>query len=135
MATYEPKKPEQWLREFHEAMGDKPLIERDAFGRQKAIDLRMSLITEEYHEVMDELLDMRRGGGNIEHLAKELADLCVVVIGTADLMEIPFTESFEAVMRSNMSKIQPDGTVIRRADGKVLKPANYRDADMSFLVQ
>lgn len=127
------KAPEQWLTEFHTAFGQKPLIEEDAYGRAKALDLRMSLITEEFHEVMDELLDAKNGKLNLQNLAKELADLCVVAIGTAQLMEIPFTPVFEEVMRSNMSKVGPDGKVTRRADGKVLKPKTYRPADLSFM--
>jgi len=129
----EYKKPEEWLHEFHTAMEVQPFIEQDAYGRKKSLDLRMRLISEEYKEAMDELLDARNGKGDLRKIAKELADMCVVIIGTLDLMDVSFTETFKAVMVSNMSKICPDGTIARRDDGKVLKGPHYRDADLSFI--
>jgi predicted HAD superfamily Cof-like phosphohydrolase len=33
-----------------------------------------------------------------------------------------------------MSKVRPDGTVLRRGDGKILKPDTYRPADMRGVV-
>jgi NTP pyrophosphatase (non-canonical NTP hydrolase) len=134
MDTCSTKRPEQWLEEFHHATGVLPLIEEDAFGRMRSLDLRMRLMAEEFHEAMDELLDARNGKGDLQKIAKELADLCVIAIGTCDLMEIPFTQVFAEVMRSNLSKIRPDGTVVLRPDGKVLKPDSYLPADLSFLV-
>lgn len=126
---------EDMVAEFHEAADEVPFIERDAYGRRKFVDLRMSLIREEYKELMDELLDVRNGDGDVTKLAKEMADLGVVLIGTAQLMEIPYTEIFEEVMASNMSKVSENGKIIRRADGKILKPSTYREADLSFLAE
>lgn len=124
---------EDALAEFHTA-GDVPqIIDLDAYGRQKALDLRMLLIREEYKELMDELLDCRNGVGNLEKTAKEMADVIYVVAGAAQLMEIPITRVFEAVHASNMSKVGEDGKIQRRADGKILKPETYREADLSFL--
>lgn len=125
--------PEELLERFHTAFGEKPFIERDEAGRQQMVDLRMNLIAEEYRELMDELLDLRAGKGDYQNMAKEMADLMVVVVGTAQLMDIPFTKVFEEVMASNMSKVGPDGVVLRRPDGKVLKPSTYRPADLSWL--
>lgn len=129
----EHRLPEDLLAEFHGAFGEKAFIERDAEGRRRLLDLRMDLITEEYEEVMDELCLVLSGHGQYQNLAKELADLMVVVVGTAQLMDIPFSEVFAEVMRSNMSKVGPDGVVLRRDDGKVLKPATYSPADLTFL--
>jgi predicted HAD superfamily Cof-like phosphohydrolase len=64
-----------------------------------------------------------------EALAKELADVLYVVYGTADLLEIPLEAVFTEVHRSNMSKVVA-GEVIRREDGKILKPDSYREADV-----
>jgi len=125
--------PEELLAEFHAAFDERPFIERDDAGRQRLVDLRMRLIAEEYKELMDELLDLRAGKGDYQNLAKEMADVMVVVVGTAQLFDIPFTEVFEEVMRSNMSKIPEDGVVLRREDGKVLKPPTYSPADLTFL--
>lgn len=126
---------EQIVGEFHEAVDVKPLIELDAYGRQEALDLRMRLITEEFKELMDELLDARNGQGDVIKIAKEMSDLVYVVAGSAHLMEIPLQEVFEEVHASNMSKIPEDGVVLRRADGKILKPPTYREPDLSFLTE
>lgn len=37
---------------------------------------------------------------------------------------------FEHVHRANMNKRQPDGSWLRRADGKVEKPKGWKEADM-----
>lgn len=126
--------PIEMLAEFHRAGDVTPLIELDAYGRQKALDLRMALIREECKELLDELLDVRNGQGDIAKTAKEMADVLYVVIGAAELMEIPLTRVFEAVHASNMSKVAADGKIHRRADGKILKPSTYREADLSFLI-
>lgn len=129
----EQKKPEQWLKEFHDAFGIPSFINQDSYGRTRMLELRMRLIREEFLEVMDELLDAKNGKANLRNIAKELADLCVVTIGTAQLMEIPFTQVFEEVMRSNISKVNADGTINVRADGKILKPLTYKAPDLTFL--
>jgi predicted HAD superfamily Cof-like phosphohydrolase len=129
------------LREWHRAVGEKPFIERTGKDRDNLIALRAGLIQEEWNEVAAELLNYGIGniveesltGGkssDLEALAKELADLLYVVYGTADLLDIPLEAVFAEVHRSNMSKVGPNGEVLRREDGKVLKPDNYRQADV-----
>lgn len=126
---------ESVVGEFHRATGVQPLIEQDAESRQASVSLRMGLIQEEFKELMDELLDVFNCSGDITKVAKEMADVLYVVAGTADLMEIPLTRVFEEVHASNMSKVPADGKVLRRADGKILKPATYREPDLSFLTE
>jgi predicted HAD superfamily Cof-like phosphohydrolase len=144
----------QDLRQWHEAVGEERFIERGEAGRDDLVALRSSLIAEEAQEVLGALLDYRQsqimddhfeahpetalfgpphfveGPRRYEALAKELADLLYVVYGTADLLEIPLEAVFAEVHRSNMSKIGPNGEVIRREDGKILKPDTYREADV-----
>ena len=43
---------------------------------------------------------------------------------------LPFLE----VHRSNMSKRQPDGTILRSPEGKVLKPDGYSPAELSLIL-
>jgi predicted HAD superfamily Cof-like phosphohydrolase len=129
------------LREWHRAVGEKRFVERSGKERDALIALRAGLIQEEWNEVVAELLaygignivDESLDGGkssSLEALAKELADLLYVIYGTADLLDIPLEAVFAEVHRSNMSKIGPDGEVLRRADGKILKSATYREADV-----
>jgi len=125
--------PEDRLAQFHTAADEPFYVSLDAEGRKRFLDLRMSLIAEEYKELMDELLDARNGDGDPQNLAKEMADLMVVVVGTAQLMDMPFTHVFNEVMDSNMSKVSENGKILRREDGKILKPETYRPADLSFI--
>jgi predicted HAD superfamily Cof-like phosphohydrolase len=140
------------VRQWHQAVGEKPFIERDEAARDDLISLRSTLITEEVQEALEALLNYRKtqimddyfeanpaatitGLHTVEApyryaaLAKELADVLYVVYGTADLLEIPLEAVFAEVHRSNMSKVV-DGEVIRREDGKILKPDTYREADV-----
>ena len=93
----------------------------------KLIELRKSLIREEYHEVFDEL---ESGHFYPEKIAKELADLLYVVYGAADMLGIPLDDVFEEVHSSNMSKLDENGNPVHREDGKILKSKLYREADI-----
>jgi predicted HAD superfamily Cof-like phosphohydrolase len=132
------------VRQWHKAAGEKRFIERDSEARDALISLRARLIQEEFKEVLEALLEYRVSGlvdeflpgasdnaqgEPLEHLAKELADLLYVIYGTADLLEIPLEAVFAEVHRSNMTKVV-NGEVIRREDGKILKPDSYREADV-----
>jgi predicted HAD superfamily Cof-like phosphohydrolase len=70
---------------------------------------------------------------DLEKIAKESADLKVVTYGTDAALGIDADVAFEAVNTSNMSKIAPDGSVVKRDDGKILKGPHYREADMSVI--
>ncbi|MFF1701205.1 hypothetical protein [Streptomyces sp. NPDC058252] len=150
-----PHQPMASVRQWHKAVGEQRFIERDERGRDDLIALRSDLIAEEVQEALSALLNHRKAQimddfiaasptsilmpGHprdpeapfwYEALAKELADVLYVVYGTADLLEIPLESVFAEVHRSNMSKIGPNGEVIRREDGKILKPDTYREADV-----
>lgn len=43
-------------------------------------------------------------------------------------------EAFEAIHRSNMSKLDDNGHPIRREDGKIMKGPNYQAPDMTVIV-
>ena len=90
-------------------------------------DLRIRLIDEEY----DELVEALNWGDRVQ-IAKELADLAYVVVGTAVALGIPFNEVFSALQASNMSKVGSDGTIKFREDGKVLKGPEYIEAETAI---
>jgi predicted HAD superfamily Cof-like phosphohydrolase len=141
------------VRQWHKAVGEKKFVDRDDAGRDDLIALRSTLIAEEAQEVLEALQNYAvtkvmddhfeahpetalfgpphfvEAPHRYEALAKELADLLYVVYGTADLLEIPLEAVFAEVHRSNMSKVV-NGQVIRREDGKILKPDTYREADV-----
>ncbi len=89
--------------------------------------LRLSLIEEEFKEVLEEMNTF-----NKIKLAKELADLLYVVYGTAVSFGIPIDEVFDEVHRSNMSKLV-DGKPLKREDGKVLKGPNYTPPNFDWI--
>jgi predicted HAD superfamily Cof-like phosphohydrolase len=112
------------VQEFHRATWanapDKPTIA--SVERQY---LREDLIREEWEELLEALYEQ-----DVEHIAKELADLLYVVYGTADEYGIPMDTVFAKVHISNMSKLN-DGAF--RHDGKYVKGPSYKPPDLSFL--
>lgn len=122
--------PFEMVREFHEAYGvDAPVAPTElAYKRQM---LRFSLIEEELREYREAV----SVPDNLANVAKELADLLYVVLGTAvEHGMTRFDEVFAEVHRSNMSKLGLDGKPILREDGKVLKGPNYTLADIKHLL-
>jgi hypothetical protein len=114
------------------------------------VDLWLTLMNEEAIEVREALL----------HLLKEITDLHYVYFGLttytpfdvrdADALLIGalnlgervsnmFTadelhKAFERVHQSNMSKLQPDGTALKREDGKIIKGPHYAPPDLSGII-
>jgi len=94
---------------------------------KQVIDLRKSLIDEEKDELYEAI-----DHNDILNVAKEAADLLVVVYGTCVAFGIDADAVFEAVHKSNMSKLTKDGEVIRRADGKILKSDQYQPPNLTL---
>lgn len=66
---------------------------------------------------------------------KELADLVYVIYGFANAKGWDLDEAVRRVHENNLGRcIQPDGSVQRRADGKILKNPNYPKVDLSDLI-
>lgn len=83
-------------------------------------DLRIELIREELAELQQGIAE-----GNLVLIADGCADLLYVIYGTALEYGIDIDPIFAEVHRSNMSKLQKDGTPIIRSDGKVLKSDEF----------
>ena len=114
------------LREFHETYG--AAIDQD-FSLDLIL-LREKLLAEEFYEVLQEILYFETPEFYKKKLTKELADLMYVTIGFATTFGLPLEEVFYAVHESNMSKLGPNGEVLRREDGKILKGSNYKEPDL-----
>jgi predicted HAD superfamily Cof-like phosphohydrolase len=115
------------VREFHRAFGlaESPL---PALPDEELQDLRRTLMAEEYDEYEEaEYVE------NLSHVAKELADIVYIAMGTAVSYGIPMDLVFAAVHDSNMSKLV-DGKPVYREDGKVMKGPNYEPADIDLLL-
>lgn len=82
-------------------------------------DLYMELIREEFEELKE-----GHANSDIVEVADACGDLIWVILGLANSVGIPMQAVWHQVSASNMSKTV-DGKVIKREDGKVLKPDTY----------
>lgn len=121
---------EEALREFHQKMDGLPGSPGTPGSPYERKRLRFSLMREEFEEVNEALFggSPQENDEAREHLAKELADLVYVVVGTAVAYDIPFDAVFQAVHDSNMSKLS-EGAAFRE-DGKLLKGDAYIAPDL-----
>ena len=86
------------------------------------------LIVEEFREWQDELQC------TVADL-KELADLVYVCYGYAEACGYNLTEALVRVHQNNIGRcIQPDGTVHRREDGKIIKNPDYPKVQLKDLL-
>lgn len=93
-------------------------------------NLYMDLIQEEYKELQAAYL-----ANDIVEIADALADLKWVIEGLELTLQLPQQAIWNEVARSNHSKINPnDGKLIKREDGKVLKPVTYSPPDIKTIL-
>jgi predicted HAD superfamily Cof-like phosphohydrolase len=119
--------PQDALREFHEAF-DLTRSEVPGLPSKDVRDLRINLLKEEWEEYLEgEATD------DLIEIADALADMVYLAYGTAVAYGIPLDKVFEEVHSSNMSKLV-DGKVIRREDGKILKPAGWTPPDINSVL-
>lgn len=91
-------------------------------------ELYMKLVQEEF----DETLDAFTKGDTIE-LADGIADTVWVLMGLASSVGIPFDTVWNEVKASNLSKVV-DGKLLKREDGKVMKPESYFKPDLNSVL-
>lgn len=110
---------------FHHAC-DLPVLSKPQFVPERAA-LRSALLVEECQETTDAI-----ARGDMEKIADGLADVIYVAIGAALEFGIPLDRVWAEIHRSNMAKVDPQtGKVIKRADGKVLKPEGWTPPDVA----
>ncbi len=120
------------LEEFHGTFGahveHAPTADLDPGN----VALRVSLIQEELDEYRE-----AAEAHDLVGIADALSDLMYVVLGTyvshglQDVAEALFAE----VHASNMSKLDAEGRVLYRSDGKVLKSDLWRPPDLATILQ
>jgi len=99
----------------------------DAYNA-KQFDLYVNLINEEFEE-------LKAAGGDKAEQLDALIDILVVTIGALHSLGVDSEGAWREVIRSNMSKVDPTtGKVIKREDGKVLKPATYSPPNLESYV-
>jgi len=121
--------PAELVRAFHLAVGldarSTPTEVSSGLAAQ-----RRELLVEEAAEVAEVSVE-----GPLDKLAHELADVVYVAYGTALVHGIDLDSVIAEIHRSNMTKLGPDGSVVRRADGKVLKGEHYEAPDVSAVLR
>ncbi|OQR58825.1 hypothetical protein B6E66_38300 [Streptomyces maremycinicus] len=121
--------PAELVREFHRAFGlDTRSTPTEVSPRLAAH--RGELLAEEAAEVAEVSVS-----GPLDRLAHELADVVYVAYGTALVHGIDLDAVLAEIHRFNMTKLGPDGQVVRRADGKVLKGEHYETPDVSAVLR
>jgi predicted HAD superfamily Cof-like phosphohydrolase len=92
-------------------------------GDQAQFDMYINLIAEEFQELQDADTDV--------DTLDALIDILVVTVGAIHSMGADAEGAWIEVMRSNFAKIDHDsGKVLKREDGKVLKPQGWKPPEL-----
>jgi len=118
------------LLEFNQAF-EIPKLDNPGLGTNELIELRIKLLTEE----VEEYAEAARNGDMVEIL-DALADIGYILAGTIinHGMQDIYDDAFNEVHRSNMAKLV-GGKVIRREDGKVLKPKGWQPPQLAQFLE
>jgi len=118
------------LIDFHQSfkvnIESKPIIPSN-----HRCQLRQKLLEEELNEFKEAWVE-----NDIEEVADALADLQYVLLGTVLEFGLQdyFSEIFNEVHRSNMSKLDEFGNPVRRNDGKVIKSDQFIPPDIQKIL-
>lgn len=98
---------------------------------EKQLELYVRLIDEEREELEAAILENNR----VEQL-DALLDILVVTVGALHSLGADVEGGWNEVVRSNMSKVDlATGKLLKRDDGKVLKPSHYSAPDLAKFVR
>jgi predicted HAD superfamily Cof-like phosphohydrolase len=104
---------------------------QDLSGQKADSALYSALIDEEFSEWVNET----RMGMSYSGELKELADLVYVIFGYANAKGWDLDEAVRRVHENNVGRMyQPDGTIKRREDGKIVKNPNAPKVNLEDLV-
>ena len=123
----------EWHTKFNVPFRTEPCPFDDSDENISLLRLRARIMKEEVKEWETEAIY----NSDIDKRAKELADILYTVFGTiiTEGLQDKIEQVFDAVHQSNMSKLGEDGKPVMRADGKVMKGPNYKEPDLSFLLE
>jgi predicted HAD superfamily Cof-like phosphohydrolase len=123
----------EWHTKFEVPFKITPDPFNDSDEETSLIRLRGRMMKEE----MQEWLESALYNEDVDKRAKELADILYTVFGTiiTEGLQDVIERVFDEVHASNMSKLDSNGNPVKRADGKVLKGENYKEPDLSWLVE
>tara|TARA_B100001029_G_C14919979_1_gene371434 strand:+ start:220 stop:597 length:378 start_codon:yes stop_codon:yes gene_type:complete len=118
------------LLEFNDAF-EIPKLESPGLSSKEMIELRIKLLREEVEEYAEAALS-----GDLVEVLDALADIGYILAGTIvnHGMQNIYDDAFDEVHRSNMAKLV-DGKVLRRDDGKVMKPVDWQPPQLAQFLQ
>ncbi len=141
----DPSRPQELVAQFHRvyAMPDRRASGEAPTLDYPRLDMRMRLIAEEFSELVGAVYgpaaralvedgyrrgaDADDGTRDLVEAADALADMVYVIYGMALESGMDLDAVLGEVQASNLSKLMPDGSVLLRSDGKVLKgPGSFR---------
>jgi predicted HAD superfamily Cof-like phosphohydrolase len=135
------------LMEFHRLFGI-PILETPQVPSDDRVRLRMRMLLEETLECLDacfvddhvtidqlkrlgaEFIDKNVVSVDLPLLADGFGDVDYIVEGNRLEFGIQGHPIADAIHQANMAKAGPDGWIVRRADGKVLKPEGWTPPDI-----
>lgn len=109
---------------------------------QRTVALWSTLINEEVNTelrrhllniIINPLVGSKVGLKELVIIADDIAASIYVLCGLANAMGIPLTRVFKVIHSANLDKA-PNGEVLRRADGKILKPGGWKPADIEGIL-
>jgi predicted HAD superfamily Cof-like phosphohydrolase len=106
------------------------------------LELRLKLMEEEFIETTEfmrqAIIELRKFGKVSNQTSCKildgLVDQTVINIGTSDVLGYDFDGAWHEIMSSNLSKINKDGTVSYREDGKILKGDLFREPELEQFI-
>ena len=116
------------VAEFMKAC-DQQVVETPQMPDEFTTSLRLHLIHEEVHELVEGIRNR-----DIVEIADALTDILYVVYGAGHAFGIPLDKCFDEVQRSNMTKVMPNGKVLKNAEGKVMKPDTYEEPNLEKIL-
>lgn len=120
------------LVEQFQVASDQPVSKTPTNAIANQNFLRYQLMREENKEYMVATQNLDK----IEVL-DACTDMLYILLGTINQhgLQDVIEEAFTRVHVNNMTKIGPDGKVIRNAEGKILKPTWFKNVDLTDLIK
>ncbi len=120
------------VKQFQDVFGDPNFNSPTLNISDRNKDLRITLLQEE----LDELKEATENNDLVE-IADALADIQYLLFGTVLMygMRDKFEQIFEEVHRSNMTKVGKNGEILKREDGKVIKPDTFEQPKIKEILE
>ena len=106
------------VKEFSDACCITPLPTKPVLMKKEQVEFITKMVNDELQELTEAI--------SVHDQADALVDAIYYICDTAVKHGLNLDKLFEIVHRANMQKVV-DGKVIRREDGKILKPDGWKD--------